>query len=57
MRDVFLLLAISVIFFSSCAWMGETAGKAQAKIERKADNVQEGYHRGYKEEKAKENKQ
>lgn len=49
------VLAVSVVFSSGCSWAGRTAGKAQAKIERKADDVQEGYHRGYKEEKAKEN--
>ena len=49
------VLTVSAVFCSGCSWAGRTAGKAQAKIERKADDVQDGYHRGYKEEKAKEN--
>lgn len=54
MRIAFLLLIVSALFCSGCAWMGKTAGKAQAKIERKVDDVQDGYNRGYKEERAKE---
>ena len=39
---------------SGCSWVGRTAGKAQAKIERKATTVEQSYHQGYEEEKEKE---
>jgi hypothetical protein len=38
---------------AGCSWVGQTAGKAQAKIERKADDLEQGYQKGYEEEKAK----
>lgn len=42
---------IATFFFSlGCSWVGRTAGKASAKIERKVDDVQQGYKDGYKEE-------
>ena len=50
------LVAVCLIgcFLSTgCAWLGKTAGKAQAKIERKVDAAERGYGEGYKEEKAK----
>jgi hypothetical protein len=34
--------------------VGQTAGKAQAKLERKADEVEKGYSEGYHREKEKE---
>ena len=49
---IFLMTSI-VAGLASCAWVGETAGKAQAKIERKTQAVESGYQRGYEEEKAK----
>ncbi|MDR2124250.1 MAG: hypothetical protein LBP38_04610 [Desulfovibrio sp.] len=55
-----ILLPLCIILLSlsfaagGCSWMGKTAGKAQAKIERKANEVEQGYHRGYTEEKKKE---
>ncbi|MDO4766547.1 MAG: hypothetical protein Q4B25_00125 [Pseudomonadota bacterium] len=52
-RIVMLPVFITVIFSSGCAKVGSTAGKAQAKIERKVHAVKDGYHRGYSEEKAK----
>ena len=48
-----LLAAFALGAVSGCSWMGRTAGKAQAKVERKADAVEQGYHQGYNEEKAK----
>lgn len=51
-RIVMLPVFITVIS-SGCAKVGSTAGKAQAKIERKVHAVKDGYHRGYSEEKAK----
>jgi len=48
-----LLAFITLIFSSGCAKVGSTAGKAQAKIERKVRAVEDGYQRGYAEEKAK----
>jgi hypothetical protein len=45
---------IALFFLSGgCSWVGRTAGKASAKIERKADAVQQGYNDGYKEEQKK----
>ncbi|MBD8894990.1 hypothetical protein [Desulfovibrio desulfuricans] len=45
---------IALFFFSSgCSWVGRTAGKASAKIERKVDAVQQGYNDGYKGEQKK----
>lgn len=39
---------IAIFFFSfGCSWVGRTAGKASAKIERKVDAVQQGYKDGY----------
>lgn len=38
---------------SACSWMGRTAGKAQAKMERGASNMEQGYNQGYEDEKAK----
>lgn len=49
-----LCLAMSM---SACSWMGRTAGKAQAKIERGANSMEQGYNQGYKDEKAKESGQ
>lgn len=47
---VFCLLCVGV---GGCSWMGKTAGKAQAKLERKTQAVEDGYHEGYESEKAK----
>lgn len=49
---IFLMTAV-IAGLTSCSWVGETAGKAHAKIERKTQSVESGYHRGYEEEKAK----
>lgn len=49
---IFLMIAV-LAGSTSCSWVGETAGKAHAKIERKTQSVESGYHRGYEEEKAK----
>jgi hypothetical protein len=45
---------IGLFLSTGCSWLGKTAGKAQAKIERKTDSVERGYEDGYKEEKAKQ---
>lgn len=42
---------IGIFLFTGCSWVGRTAGKASAKIERKADAVEQGYKEGYNEEK------
>lgn len=49
---IFLMIAV-IAGLTSCSWVGETAGKAHAKIERKTQSVESGYQRGYEEEKAK----
>lgn len=51
-----LLSCVLVALLAGCAWMGKTAGKAQAKIERGANEMEQGYNQGYKQEKAKEGK-
>lgn len=52
-RLVFFLLCILCVAVTGCSWVGQTAGKAQAKIERKTQDLEQGYHRGYEQEKAK----
>jgi len=48
----FLVLCLMACLLNQgCSWVGETAGKAQAKIERKVDAMQQGYEDGYKNEK------
>ena len=51
----FIAVCLMGLFLSTgCSWLGKTAGKTQAKIERKVDAVERGYGDGYKEEKAKQ---
>ncbi len=47
------LILVCFLGVSGCHWVGSTAGKAQAKIERKIDAVQGGYEDGYSKEKSK----
>jgi hypothetical protein len=55
MKRVFAVFLIATVCFSvsGCAWMGRTAGKAKAKIERKAGEMDRAYHEGYAGEKKK----
>ncbi len=50
---VLLLVFAAPVISGSCSWVGRTAGKVQAKMERKADDVESGYQQGYEQEKAK----
>lgn len=51
---IFLIMVLCATFmFSGCSWAGRTAGKAQAKLERKADALEHGYKQGYGSEKSK----
>ena len=46
-------LVCIVAFFPSsfgCAWAGRTAGKAQAKMEKGVDALEQGYKEGYSSE-------
>ena len=53
----FLMICLTICVLSQgCSWVGETAGKAQAKLERKVGAMQQGYEDGYKNEKIKRNK-
>jgi hypothetical protein len=52
-RTLFLIFGMFCALMAGCSWMGQTAGKAQAKIERKAQDLEQGYHKGYEGEKAK----
>lgn len=52
-RMMVLLVLLGLTFSAGCAKVGSTAGKAQAKIEKGAENMEEGYHEGYAKEKAK----
>jgi hypothetical protein len=52
---------IGIFLSTGCGWASRTAGKAQAKLERKADSVERtpdkierSYDEGYNREKAKE---
>lgn len=47
------LLLFGILGMIGCHWVGRTAGKAQAKIERKVDSVERGYDEGYSQEKRK----
>lgn len=51
-----VLLALTAAAIGGCGWMGRTAGKAQARIERGSERLEAGYEQGYKEEKAKDAK-
>ncbi len=46
------LCAIAIFLSTTCAcsWVGRTAGKAQAKMERKIESVEHGYKEGYASE-------
>ena len=48
---VLLVSLLSAV--GGCAWMGKTAGKAQAKVERGVKSMEEGYQEGYEAERAK----
>ena len=49
-----LLMGFSAaLLLSGCAWAGRTAGKVQAKLERKAGSLERGYDQGYQREKGK----
>ena len=52
-RMIVLLVFLGLTFFAGCAKVGSTAGKAQAKMEKGAENMKEGYHERYTKEKAK----
>ncbi|MGE4441657.1 MAG: hypothetical protein AB7D27_09235 [Desulfomicrobium sp.] len=54
-RNVVFFLIVACLLSSGCEWAGRSVGKAQAKIERKADAVVDGYNEGYSSEKAKNN--
>lgn len=51
---VLIIGLIASLGISGCSWVGRTAGKAQAKLERKANDLEEGYHQGYGDEKRQE---
>lgn len=52
-RIAISILCMLCVVVTGCAWVGKTTGKAQAKIERKAQDLEQGYHKGYEDEKAK----
>ena len=53
-KNIIVAVFIFIFLFSSgCGWLGRTAGKAQAKIERKTEAVIDGYKEGYANEKQK----
>ena len=58
MTSILLLMALACsVALSGCSWVGRTAGKAQAKIERKVNDVESGYNEGYDGEKSKTSSQ
>ena len=56
MRKGAVLLALAAVLAGTagCGWMGRTAGKAQAKVERGVDAMNQGYKDGYEKEHAKD---
>ena len=48
-----LILIYACSLLPACSWVGETAGKVSAKMERKSNDVEAGYKRGYEQEKNK----
>jgi hypothetical protein len=50
---ILLIVCLAGTAVSGCAWVGRTAGKTQAKIERKAHDLEDGYEKGYANEKSK----
>lgn len=52
--SILIIGIIASLGLSGCAWVGRTAGKAQAKIERKANDLEQGYQQGYGDEKRRE---
>jgi Sec-independent protein translocase protein TatA len=51
-----LLIALLGFSLSSCAWVGRTAGKAKAKVERNVGDMDRAYEQGYTDEKRKTKK-
>lgn len=47
---VLLVLAAVLVGMSGCGWMGRTAGKAQAKVEKGVEALGKGYKDGYEDE-------
>jgi len=56
MRNGVILLALATMLAGTagCGWMGRTAGKAQAKVERGVDAMNQGYKDGYEKEQSKD---
>ena len=52
-RMIVLLVFLGLTFSAGCAKVGSTAGKAQAKVEKGAENMKKSYHERYAKEKAK----
>jgi hypothetical protein len=52
-RIVLLTIFFLTASFTGCAWVGETAGQASAKVERSAEEVKRAYHQGYEKEQGK----
>lgn len=45
------VLMFSIFSLSGCGWVGNTAGKTEAKIEKGYEQMQDGYREGYASEK------
>lgn len=48
-----LFAALLIANVGGCSWMGRTAGKAQAKVERNMQSIEKGYQEGYETERGK----
>lgn len=44
---VVLGVLCSLMLSVGCSWVGETAGRAQAGVEKAISDTQAGYHKGY----------
>lgn len=55
MRKSVVLLALAAVLAGTagCGWMGRTAGKAQAKVEKGVEAMNQGYKDAYEQEHSK----
>jgi hypothetical protein len=49
----YIILMLFCFSLTGCSWVGESAGKIQAKMERKGNALEQGYEEGYEKEKTK----
>ncbi len=55
-KAITALLIAACLGTGGCAWMGKTAGRAQASVERGVEDLKTGYDEGYSTEKSRNGK-